>query len=196
MTFRTAPSDKMVALTVDDGPTAEWTPQVLAMLARRQVPATFFVVGGRAAREPRLLQQAADAGHNIGNHTWEHLDLTQHDAKLVHDSLERTHALIEETTGRPPTMCRPPYGRIDTVGLGVCATFGYGVAMWSDHVTGRYAKADVDTVLRQVSPGSIVLAHDGGPEPNMSLMAQLDRLVGSLLDAGFTFATLPQLLSA
>lgn len=196
VTFRTAPSNKLIALTIDDGPTAEWTPQVLAMLARRGVPATFFVVGSRAAHDFRLLQQAAHAGHEIGNHTWEHIDLTQHDAKLVNDSLERTHASIEKTTGRPPAVCRPPYGRIDTVGLGACAALGYEVAMWSDHVTGSNAKADVNTVLRQISPGSIVLAHDGGPEPTMTLMAQLDRLVGSLLDRGFSFATFPQLLSA
>lgn len=195
VTFRTAPSTKVVALTIDDGPTGEWTPQVLAMLERRKAPATFFVVGSRAAHDPLLIQQAAHAGHEIGNHTWEHADLTQHDELFVRDSLERTHEFIVKTTGHPPTVCRPPYGRIDTVGLGACATLGYDVAMWSDHVTGSNAKADVDRVLRHVSAGSIVLAHDGGPEPTVTLMAQLDRLVGSLQDAGYTFATFGQLLA-
>jgi peptidoglycan-N-acetylglucosamine deacetylase len=194
--FRTAPSEKLVALTIDDGPTEEWTPQVLAMLAKHGVRATFFVVGSRAASDPLLVQRAAHAGHDIGNHTWAHSDLTKHEDRFVRDSLERTHELIETTTGRPPTVCRPPYGRIDSVGLGACAALGYDVAMWSDHITGSNAKGDVDTVLRQVSAGSIVLAHDGGPEPNATLMAQLDRLVGSLHDAGFSFATFGQLLSA
>jgi peptidoglycan/xylan/chitin deacetylase (PgdA/CDA1 family) len=196
VTFRTAPSDRSVALTIDDGPTSEWTPQVLAILARHGVPATFFLVGRRVAAQPGLVARAAAGGHELGNHTWAHSDLTRHDDAFVHDSLERTHALVDKVAGRPPVLCRPPYGRIDSVGLGVCAALGYDVALWSDHVTGSNAKGDVDVTLRQASPGSIVLAHDGGSEPNATLMTQLDRLIGSMKDAGYTFATVSALLAA
>lgn len=194
--FRTAPSQRLVALTIDDGPTATWTPQVLAMLQRRGAAATFFVVGKRLDADRTAAKQAVDAGHELGNHTWAHTDLTHLDEMAVRDSLERTHAAITAVSGRPPTLCRPPYGRIDSVGLGACAALGYDVALWSDHITGSNATGDVDTTLRQVSPGSIVLAHDGGPEPNPTLMAQLDRLVGSMLDAGYRFVTLSALLAA
>ena len=93
-------------------------------------------------------------------------------------------------------MCRPPYGRIDSVGLAVCAGLRYGVTLWSHHVTGVNARVDVDEVLQQASPGSIVLLHDGGPEPNASLMKQLDRLTGSMTDAGYRFVTVSELLAA
>jgi peptidoglycan/xylan/chitin deacetylase (PgdA/CDA1 family) len=194
--FRTAPSRRIVALTIDDGPTREWTPQVLGILRRRQASATFFVVGQRAQAAPGLVARAAAAGHEVANHTWAHSDLTRHDETFDRDSLDRTHALLERLTGAEPTLCRPPYGRIDSVGLAVCAGLHYGVALWSDHVTGRNARADVDIVLRQASPGSIVLTHDGGPEPNVSLMQQLDRLVASMTDAGYKFVTVSELLRA
>ena len=194
--FRTSPSARLVALTIDDGPTREWTPRVLAILQRHGAKATFFRVGQRALAAADLVRRTADAGHEQGNHTWAHDDLTQHGAAFARGSLERTHELLAELTGRTPTLCRPPYGRIDSVGLAVCAGLRYGVTLWSHHVTGAQPHGDVDTILRQGSPGSIVLAHDGGREPNVSLMPQLDRLVASMTDRGYRFVTVSELLSA
>jgi peptidoglycan-N-acetylglucosamine deacetylase len=169
---------------------------VLAILARRGVQATFFLVGQRAKSQPDLVRRAAAAGHELGNHTWAHTDLTHLNEASARGALERTHEFIVGLTGRAPTLCRPPYGRIDSVGLEVCAALKYGVALWSDHVTGSNARANVDTVLRQATPGSIVLAHDGGSEPNAALMTQLDRLIGAMADEGYTFVTVSQLLAA
>jgi peptidoglycan/xylan/chitin deacetylase (PgdA/CDA1 family) len=196
VTFRTAPSAKLMALTIDDGPTALWTPKMLAVLAKHDVVATFFLVGKRLAAEPDPTRTAAAAGHELGNHTWEHADLTRHDAGFVTESLHRNHDLIAAVTGNAPTLCRPPYGRIDSVGLAACAALGYDVALWSDHITGSNPGGDVTTTLRQASAGSIVLAHDGGPEPNENLVTQLDRLIGGLKDDGFTFTTVSDLLAA
>jgi peptidoglycan/xylan/chitin deacetylase (PgdA/CDA1 family) len=196
VTFRTSPAAKLIALTIDDGPTAEWTPKMLAVLARRDVRATFFLVGERLSAEPGPTRLAAAAGHEFGNHTWQHADLTRHGSDYVQDSLHRNHELITDITGTEPTFCRPPYGRIDSVGLGVCAALGYDVALWSDHITGSNPGGDVTTTLREASAGSIVLAHDGGSEPNDKLVSQLDRLIGGLKDDGFTFATVGELLAA
>jgi len=195
VTFRAAPSARIVALTIDDGPTREWTPQVLAILRRHGAKATFFRVGERALAAADLVVQTAEAGHEQGNHTWAHDDLTQHDEVFDLGSLERTHELLAKLTGRPPALCRPPYGRIDSVGLAACADLRYGVTLWSHHVTGSNPKGGVDTILRWGSPGSIVLAHDGGPEPNPQLMRQLDRLVGSMTDTGYRFVTVSELLA-
>ena len=196
VTFRAAPSARIVALTVDDGPTRKWTPQVLAILRRHGARATFFRVGERALAAPDLVVQTAEAGHEQGNHTWAHDDLTQHDEAFDLGTLERTHELLANLTGRPPTLCRPPHGRIDSVGLAVCASLHYGVTLWSHHVTGSNPRGGVNTILRLASPGSIVLAHDGGPEPNASLMRQLDRLVASMTGAGYSFVTVSELLAA
>jgi peptidoglycan-N-acetylglucosamine deacetylase len=195
-TFRTELSAKLVALTIDDGPTREWTPQVLKILRRRDAKATFFRVGKRAQAWPDLVKQTADAGHEQGNHTWAHDDLTRHDETFDRDSLERTAELLAKLTGQAPTLCRPPYGRIDSVGLAACAGLRYGVTLWSQRITGVNAKVDVDEALAQASPGSIVLLHDGGPEPNATLMKQLDRLAGSMTDAGYKFVTVSELMAA
>jgi peptidoglycan/xylan/chitin deacetylase (PgdA/CDA1 family) len=195
-TFRTELSAKLIALTIDDGPTRDWTPQVLRILARREVKATFFRVGQRAQAEPDLVKQTADAGHEQGNHTWAHDDLTQHDETFDRDSLERTQEVLAKLTGQAPTLCRPPWGRIDSVGLAVCAGLHYGVTLWSHSITGVNAKVDVDEALEHASPGSILLLHDGGSEPNATLMKQLDRLAGSMTDAGYRFVTVSELLAA
>jgi peptidoglycan-N-acetylglucosamine deacetylase len=194
--FREQPASRLVALTVDDGPTAEWTPKMLDILAYYSVPATFFLVGERAQELRALAERTADAGHEFGNHTWAHTDLTQLDEPSIHEALERTHELVATVTGREPVLCRPPYGRIDSPGLLVCAAMGYNVMLWSDHVTGSNAKADVTRVLREATPGSIMLSHDGGPEPNTTLMKQIDRLIGSMSEAGYTFVTVSELLAA
>lgn len=194
--FRTAPSARLVALTFDDGPTREWTPPLLAILRRHGAKATFFRVGERAQAAPDLVTQTAEAGHEQGNHTWAHDDLTQHDEAFDRGTLERTHELLTSLTGQEPMLCRPPYGRIDSVGLAVCAGLGYGVTLWSHHVTGSNPRGDADAIVRQGSPGSIVLAHDGGSEPNASLMTQLDRLVAAMRDSGYRFVTVSELLAA
>jgi peptidoglycan-N-acetylglucosamine deacetylase len=196
VTFRAAPSARVVALTIDDGPTRQWTPQVLAILRRYGARATFFRVGERARAAPDLVTQTAEAGHEQGNHTWAHDDLTRHDEAFDVGTLERTHELLASLTGRPPALCRPPYGRIDSVGLAACAGLRYGVTLWSHHVTGSNPEGGVNVILRQATPGSIVLAHDGGSEPNASLIKQLDRLVGSLTGSGYRFVTVSELLAA
>jgi peptidoglycan/xylan/chitin deacetylase (PgdA/CDA1 family) len=196
VTFRTTPAGRLVALTIDDGPTRDWTPRVLAILRRHGAKATFFRVGERAQAAADLVAQTADEGHEQGNHTWAHEDLTQHGEAFDRATLQRTHELLAKLTGRAPTLCRPPYGRVDSVGLAVCASLHYRVTLWSHHVTGSNPQGDVDTDLRQASPGSIVLAHDGGSEPNAGLMKQLDRLVASMTDAGYRFVTVSDLLAA
>lgn len=196
VTFRTAPTARVVALTVDDGPTAEWTPQLLAILRRHDARATFFRVGRHAQARPDLVRQTADAGHEQANHTWAHDDLTGHDEAFDRRTLERTHELLTRLAGQAPVLCRPPWGRIDSVGLAVCASLCYDVALWSHHVTGSNPVGGVNLILREATPGSIVLAHDGGSEPDTALMRQLDRLVGSMTEAGYTFVTVSELLAA
>ena len=132
----------------------------------------------------------------MANHTWAHIDLTRHGQAFDRASLECTHELLTRLAGRAPTLCRPPDGRIDSVGLAVCASLRYQVMLWSDRVTGSNARADVDETRRRASPASIVLGHDGGPQPNATLMQQLDRLAGSMTDAGYTFVTVRGLLAA
>lgn len=187
---------RLVALTFDDGPDPRWTPQVLATLERFRAKATFFLVGERLARHPELVRAELAAGHELGNHTWTHADLSRATPAVVTDELRRTHGLITEVAGRAPTVLRPPYGHVDTVGLLAAATLGYSIALWSHHVRGSDVAQDQAATLGTVVAGSVVLVHDGGPQPTSALMAALPDLVQGLLAKGYSFVTVSELLAA
>jgi peptidoglycan/xylan/chitin deacetylase (PgdA/CDA1 family) len=195
VTYRTAPSARLVALTIDDGPTGQWTPHVLRILQRRAAKAIFLMVGSRARADPAAVSRATDSGHEVANHTRAQSDLTQHGEALDRASLERTHELLTQLSGPAPTLCRPPYGRIDSVGLAVCPSLHHEVMLWSDRVTDSNARRRGRDPAARL-PGSIVFAHDGSPQPNATLMRQLDRLAKSMTDAGYTFVTVSELLAA
>ena len=104
-------------------------------------------------RGERLLEGRRERHvHEVANHTWAHSDLSQHSEAFHRASLERTHELLTRLAGRVPTLCRPPDGRIDSVGLAVCASLYYEVMLWSDRVTGSNARADVDETPRRGLP--------------------------------------------
>lgn len=187
---------RLVALTFDDGPDPRWTPTVLATLARFQAKATFFLVGERLARHRDLATAELMAGHEVGSHTWSHADLSRVAPAVVTDELRRTHDLITEMVGKPPTLLRPPYGHIDAVGLLAAATLGYSVALWSHHVRGTDSAHDLAETLDTVVPGSMVLVHDGGPQPTPALMQALPGLIGGLLAKGYALVTVSELLGA
>ena len=103
-----------IALTFDDGPSA-FTPQILGMLQRNGVRATFFEVGQQVQVSPGLAREAYQAGDVIGNHTWSHPNLTLLAPSQVRWQLSRTSAAIQRATGVSPTLFRPPYGAINAI---------------------------------------------------------------------------------
>lgn len=187
-------STTRVALTLDDGPSPRWTPQVLDLLAHHGARATFFVVGAQAQRHPDLVRRAVDEGHEIASHTWSHADLTRLSPDAVRDELERTSELLAGLTGRPPALVRPPWGHIDAVGLLAAAELGAGVVMWSELVRASHAADDLAATLHDVRPGSVVLAHDGGPTPSGAEMRALEDLLRGLTARGQALDTVSGLL--
>ncbi|MGY1706243.1 polysaccharide deacetylase family protein [Geodermatophilus sp. SYSU D00697] len=154
-----------VRLTFDDGPSRSATPLILDTLAARGVTATFFVVGAMAAASPGIVRRASDEGHQIGNHSWSHPDLTTLDQEQVETQFRRTDDAIEEATGVPPTQWRPPYGATNAavaatardVGLTSMVLWTVDPIDWSDPP----ATTIRDRVLQAVRPDGIVLLHDG-----------------------------------
>lgn len=193
--WHTAPPTRRVALTFDDGPDPRWTPLVLDLLARHGVAATFYVVGRRAHQHRDLLQRVVAAGHEIGNHSWSHVDLCRVDSATVRDELHRTAEAVEGITGTAPRTVRPPWGHIDAVGLLAAAELGCTVALWSELVRADDPSGSLAEALRDVRPGSVLLAHDGGPTPDAALVAAVETLVGALRDRGYTFGTVSDLLA-
>ncbi|MFD5616093.1 polysaccharide deacetylase family protein [Kitasatospora sp. NPDC127060] len=187
------PSQRVVALTIDDGPDPRYTPQVLALLQQHGIRATFFLIGENAVEHPALVKEIADRGHHIANHTWTHPDLRHMSESAVRDELERTSDLLHRTTGRLPTWFRAPGGDFSPVSLRVAADLGLRNMSWS--VDPRDwsrpgTSSIIDTVLKDVRPGSIVLNHDGGGDRSQTVAA-LKAYLPVLIDSGYLFTAPP-----
>ena len=196
--WRVDTPEPLVALTFDDGPTTHYTPAVLDALAQHDAKATFFVIGQHAKAHPALLRRIADAGHEIGNHTWSHPDLSTLDEPQALAQLGRTHDTLSAITGHAPTLMRPPFGRLGGSTLLAAAHHGYQVVLWSMelHERSRTSAQNARHLTTATTPGSVVLAHDGGPGPHSVGVAALPALLSGLTQRGFRFTTVSELLQA
>jgi peptidoglycan/xylan/chitin deacetylase (PgdA/CDA1 family) len=191
--FSLAADDKLVALTIDDGPDPANTPEVLSILQNYGIRATFFLIGENAARQAGLVKEIAAHGHHIANHTWSHPDLRGLAESKVRDELQRTSDLLHDTTGRTPTWFRAPGGDWSDVSLQVSAALGMRPMGWSvdPQDWARPGTSKITTrVLQAIGPGSIVLNHDGGGDRSQTIAA-LRSYLPVLIDEGYRF-TAPQ----
>jgi peptidoglycan-N-acetylglucosamine deacetylase len=181
-----------VALTFDDGPGAA-TPQIESILEREQVPATFFVIGDQVAGHQELLRRALADGDAIGDHTWDHANMSGGGRS---DEIARTQAAIRAATGYTPCLVRPPYGATSSALVSELHGDGLESVLWNvdptDWATPGTAAIE-SRVLSQVRPGSIVLLHDGGGNRSQTVAA-LPAIIHALAARGYRFATVPQLL--
>ena len=187
--------EKVIALTFDDGPWPHSTPQVLEILKKEDIRATFFWVGQYVQAYPELARQVVADGHAIGNHTWHHWYRQLDRATSAHE-IEDTAALIYKTTGIKTLVFRPPGGLLNN-GVGEYAKEqSYVTVMWSvDSMDYRTFNAQqlVKNVIRKAEPGGIVLMHDGGGNRSATIEA-LPQIIAQLKQLGYSFVTVPQLL--
>jgi len=182
---------KVIALTIDDGPSPVYTPQVLRLLARYQVTATFSMIGIEVTENPGVARDVAAAGHLISNHTWRHLNLPLLSKPAVIDEMDRATTAIHDATGITPHMFRAPFGAWSPTVLRHCAQAGMTPLDWS--VDPRdWARpgvpAIVSNIMHHTRTGSIILEHDGGGDRSETVAA-LKIVIPRLLHAGYQFAT-------
>ncbi|MEV6263930.1 polysaccharide deacetylase family protein [Streptomyces sp. NPDC051784] len=179
-----------VAITFDDGPLPPYTGQVLDVLERYGVPATFFCVGihARGAREE--LTRMREQGHAIGNHTWSHPFLPELTRPQLAEQISRTaEAVAEASGGEAPRLFRPPYGSRTPQVLDWLRESGSTTLLWDvapDDWALRQADAIARDVLAGVRPGSVILLHDGGGDRSATV-ASLPPIIEGLLERGYTF---------
>jgi peptidoglycan/xylan/chitin deacetylase (PgdA/CDA1 family) len=162
--WNTTVSEPIAAITFDDGPTPEYTPRILDALDRAGLTATFNVMGWNGVHHPGVLRDVVAAGHEIGNHTWDHRDLTTLTQRETRDELVRCKDEIESLLGQPFTSFRPPRGELTGYALRVAAELGYDTFIWS--VTrGPGDKKEVgeieDYMGQTVEAGDVLGLHDG-----------------------------------
>jgi len=188
-------TDKMaVALSFDDGPNPPYTQQVLDVLDRHRVQATFFLVGSNVVEHPAVVRQIAARGHCIGTHSFTH----HHQIKkcILHFRREviRPHRLISHLAGVEPVLFRPPYGAQDPVLFALLGRLmGYSVILWSvDPQDWKMGPPEdiARRVVGSVEPGGIVLLHDRSE----ATVNALSSIIEKLCSQGYRFATVPDLL--
>lgn len=182
---------KAIALTIDDGPNPIYTPQVLRLLAKYKVTATFSMIGIEVRNYPAMAREVADAGHVIANHTWAHLNLPALSATQVVDQMNWATDEIHRATGRVPDLFRAPFGAWSPVVLRHCAQTGMTPLDWS--VDPRDwslpgVTSIVDNIMDNTRTGSIILEHDGGGNRSETVAA-LKIVIPRLLAAGYHFRT-------
>jgi peptidoglycan/xylan/chitin deacetylase (PgdA/CDA1 family) len=183
-----------IAMTIDDGPDAEWTPQILTLLANYKIKATFCMIGKKAAANPGLVAAVVDGGHQLANHSFTHpLNLFKLPPPQVRAEIARANDVIAAATGgHRPTLFRAPGGAWSPAVLSECAAQGVRPLDWS--VDPRdWSRPGVQhivtTILTKTHPGSIILEHDGGGNREQTVAA-LKIALPRLVDAGYTFTQL------
>ncbi|WP_199327946.1 polysaccharide deacetylase family protein [Cylindrospermum sp. FACHB-282] len=190
-------SDKVIALTIDDGPWPKTTLEMLDILKQNDVKATFFWVGSALEAHPEIAKRVVAEGHAIGNHTWHHW-YRKMDEATAKSEIERTAQLMYKTTGVKTSLFRPPGGFLNNGLAAYAKSQKQSVVMWSvtSADTDPHAKpqAFVNNVLKGAKPGAIVLMHDGGGDRYRTVKA-LPEMIRGLKQQGYRFVTVPQLLS-
>ncbi|UUU19471.1 polysaccharide deacetylase family protein [Streptomyces sp. DSM 40750] len=180
---------KCVALTFDDGPAVPEAATLLNHLAQYKARVTFFTVGQNVAAHPELVRAEAKAGHEVGNHSWNHPDLTRLTPEQIRYQLNRTSEAIKNATGEAPTLFRPPYGAMDAK---VKAATTLSPVLWDvDTEDWKYRDAAkvAQTVIAKTEPNDVVLMHDIHP----TSVAAVPEILRTLTARGYHFVTVSHL---
>ena len=194
-------SSKKLALTYDDGPNDPYTLQLMDVLAKHSVRATFFTIGRYVQRKPQIVRDLIKAGHVIGNHTYTHPNLVLQSETQVRIQLTICQNVLSEVTGAMPKLFRPPFGGRRPVVLRIARELGLEPIMWS--ITCYDWKATTPEQIeqhahRQFHGGAVILLHDGrhvemGTDRSHTVKAT-DHLISKYKAEGYEFVTIPEML--
>jgi peptidoglycan-N-acetylglucosamine deacetylase len=180
------------ALTFDDGPHAQGTPAVLEILARERVRATFFLVGEQVRRNPALVGEIVAAGHGVGLHCDRHRNLLRLTPSQVRTDIARAQDAIEEASGRPICLYRPPYGVLNASALRIARAHSWRTLLWSHFGKDWQERATPESIATRVTlnagEGAVLLLHDAddysAPDSWRHTVAALPRVLQTLADRG------------
>jgi peptidoglycan-N-acetylglucosamine deacetylase len=188
---------KYVALTFDDGPSA-YTVFILDILKRYNIPATFFVVGSEVKRFPDIIQRIHRENHIIGNHTWNHPDITTLSTNELWKEINSTNIEIKKIIGHSPNLFRPPYSSINDKNTDAIRKFGMTSVLWNIDSTDWYEKSSLGiqkNVISKLQENSLIVMHDGdqyGSGPRDQIVTSLPKIIQYLLENDYHFLTVPE----
>ena len=184
-----------IAMTFDDGPSAKLTPHLLDILKERNMHVTFFVLGEMVKQHPEIVKRAIAEGHEVGNHSYDHPQLSKLSDEAVRSQLDRTKELITAATGKPLIYMRPPYGALTKEQRKwIHDDLGYQIILWDvDPLDWKRPGPSVveDRILQGTRSGSIILSHDIHPGTVEAMPDTFDKLLAK----GFKFVTVSELIA-
>jgi peptidoglycan/xylan/chitin deacetylase (PgdA/CDA1 family) len=191
-----------IALTFDDGPNDPYTFQLLELLAKRDVRATFFMIGNYVDRRPEIAGAVANAGHAVGNHTYTHPNLIFQSQWQLRDEISRCDRALRDAIGERRTkLFRPPFGGRRPATLRTVRAMGFTPIMWN--VTGfdwnaKSSESIERHVATKIRGGDVVLLHDGGhlrsgTDRSFTVQAT-ERVIDRYLSEGYRFVTIPDMM--
>ena len=186
------PQQKLIALTFDDGPRRSTTTRLLDGLAERGVKATFFLIGRQIADNEDVVERMDREGHQIGIHTFDHVQLTDLNQTDFDAQVESTRTLLKNLLGHNDFLLRPPYGAVDDA---VRKNAGCPIILWSidpEDWGDQNAAREIEHVVANAKDGSIILLHDIFPPIVEAALAIVDRLHAQ----GYLFVTVEELFAA
>ncbi|WP_332698841.1 polysaccharide deacetylase family protein [Halalkalibacter lacteus] len=193
-------TEKLVALTFDDGPESRYTPQILDILKAKGAPATFFVMGKQIRQFPEEMKRIVNEGHGIANHTWNHPDLRRVWSSKVREEIQSTQAEMAKVVGKKPDLFRPPFGAYTKSDIAIFNEMGMRNIMWSVDTldwSGLSGDEIIAIVKRDISPGGIILQHNFQAETRLldGTVEALPQIIDDLREKGYKFVTLQTLLT-
>jgi len=183
-------TEKVIYLTFDDGPSIRYTPQILDILRKEHVQATFFVLGYRCEESPAIVKKMRKEGQEVGSHGYSH----QYTSKqALFNDVVKADKVIAQTIGHRPVYYRPPGGRISKVDAHSVEELGHAIALWNVD-SKDWQVTNESVIIRNIEkyaePGSIVLLHDGVSNSRYTVRA-LPELIHYYRKQGYVFKKLP-----
>jgi len=185
---------KNVALTFDDGPNPEYTPQILDILDDYKVKATFFLIGREIEKYPALTRRILEKNHSIGNHSYYHKKHLQLDSRKIIKEIEETSKIIKRFNGHSQFFFRPPYGKVSLFLLFMTIRLNLSIVLWSvDSMD--WKKESKHLILHKINSsnircGDIILFHDD----NIFTVEALPIIIEGLKKKGYQFVTVEQMI--
>lgn len=189
--------NKQVALTFDDGPYGTPTLQILAILKKEHVHATFFVTGSNVNKYPNIAKQIVNDGNVIANHSYDHTEyLTKMTLLQIHDELSKTDSAIASSTGVHTKLFRPPYGNMSPYVQNELTQEGYTTIMWNVDTrdwdyTNSSSTQIIQTIMSNLKSHEIIIMHDGRDThrnyPRDNTITALPIIIENLKSLGYTF---------
>ncbi len=198
--WRADTDEPVVALSFDDGPHPTFTPRLLDILAKHEVPATFFLIGRYVKKHPHIAERIAADRHEIGNHTYHHRIMPLLPGRMLEHEIRTTHQLILDATGREAQLLRPPMGLFTRRTVDVTEACGYKTVVGDVYPRDPNLPGTeriVRRVLRRTRPGSLIILHDGGNTrvvDRSQTLTAVDRIIPELKRRGYRFVTLSKLI--